>query len=176
MKKLELGIGPMSSEIIEAVFRYSHYHRQPLMLIPSKHQIDYKGGYVNKWTTKEFMQFVKEMREKYPYGQIKVCRDHCGPGFNGQQDVEDTHNSIRSDIENGFDLIHIDFCHFQGNREERFQASKEAIELCLNLNPRIELEIGTDENIGTNFSISNLQELKEEIDFFKGFLAARVTN
>ncbi len=77
MEKLQLGIGPMSSEITEAVFRYSHFHRRPLMLIPSKNQVDASGGYVNNWTTKQFMEYVNKMRETYPNSQVKVCRDHC---------------------------------------------------------------------------------------------------
>ena len=169
MQQLELGIGPMSSEIIEAVFRYSHLRRRSLMLIPSKNQIDHNGGYVNNWTTKQFMDFIQKMRTMYPQCKVKICRDHCGPGFNGNFDLEDTFNSITSDVQHGFDLIHIDFCHFQGSREERFEASRKAVELCLQLNPNIELEIGTDENEGTKFSLVNLQELEEEIDFFKSF-------
>lgn len=169
IQQLELGIGPMSSEIIEAVFRYSNYHRRQLMLIPSKNQVDYNGGYVNNWTTTEFMGFVKDMRAKYPNSQVKICRDHCGPGFNGNHDLEDTYNSIKSDIDNEFDLIHLDFCHFKGSKEERFAESKKAVEFCLQLNPHIELEIGTDENEGINFSLANLHELKEEIDFFNSF-------
>lgn len=169
MQQLELGIGPMSSEIIEAVFRYSHLRRRALMLIPSKNQVDHNGGYVNNWTTKQFMDFIQKMRTMYPQSKVKICRDHCGPGFNGNFDLEDTFNSIKSDVQHGFDLIHIDFCHFQGSKEERFEASRKAVELCLQLNPNIELEIGTDENEGTKFSIVNLQELEEEIDFFKGF-------
>lgn len=169
MEKLQLGIGPMSSEIIEAVFRYSHYNRRELMLIPSKNQIDCKGGYVNHWTTKEFMDFVIEMKQKYPNSKIKVCRDHCGPGFNGIHDIQDVYKTIEDDIKNGFDLIHIDFCHFKGSKEERFEASKKAILRCLELNPNLLLEIGTDENEGINFGMVNLKEIEEEIDFFKSF-------
>lgn len=164
-----LGIGPMSSEIIEAVFRYSHYHRKELMIIPSKNQIDYNGGYVNKWTTKEFMDFVKEMREIYPNNKVKICRDHCGPGFNGNYDLKDTYKTIENDIENGFDLIHVDFCYFKGIKEEQFAESKKAIEHCLKLSPQILLEVGTDENIGTSYNLPNIGEIEKEVDFFKGF-------
>jgi hypothetical protein len=167
--KIQLGIGPMSSEVIEAVFRYSHYNRRELMLIPSKNQIDYNQGYVNNWDTEKFASFVREMKQKYPNSLVKVCRDHCGPGFNGIDNLEDTYKTIETDITNGFDLIHIDFCHFKGNREERLRASKKAVEYCLSLNPNIELEIGTDENEGTNFSVVTLTELEEEVDFFKDF-------
>ncbi len=165
----QLGIGPLSSEIIEAIFRYSHYFRKELMIIASKNQIDYNGGYVNNWTTKEFMGFIEEMRLKYPNSDIKICRDHCGPGFNGIFDLEDTYRTIKTDIENGFDLIHIDFCNFKGLEEEKLEESKKAIEYAQSLNPRILIEVGTDENVGTNFGMMNLEEIEREIDFFTSF-------
>ncbi len=165
----KLGIGPMSSEVIEAIFRSSHYLRKELMIIASKNQIDHNGGYVNNWTTKQFTEFIKEMKVKYPYSNVKICRDHCGPGFNGIYDLEDTYSTIKTDIENGFDLIHIDFCNFRGSKEEMFKESKKAIKYCMELNPKILFEIGTDENIGTNFGPINIEEIKNEINFFTLF-------
>lgn len=161
--------GPMSSEIIESIFRYSHYNRKELMIIASKNQIDYNRGYVNNWNTKEFMDFIKKMKETYLYSNVKICRDHCGPGFNGIYDLEDIYETIRTDILNGFDLIHVDFCNFKGSKEERFGESKKAIQYCYELNPRILIEVGTDENVGTNFGFINLQEIEREIDFFLQF-------
>lgn len=169
MINTRLAIGPMSSEVIEAIFRISHYKRKELMIIASKNQIDHSGGYVNNWTTKEFMDFIKKMKETYLYSNIKICRDHCGPGFNGNDDLLDTYKTIETDIANGFDLIHIDFCHFKGTKEERFEESKKAIQYCYELNPRILIEIGTDENAGINFGFINLQEIEKEIDFFLQF-------
>lgn len=164
-----LGIGPMSSEIIEAVFRFSNYHRKQLMLIASKNQIDYNGGYVNNWCTNEYADFIKQMQKIYPNSDVISCRDHCGPGFNGNYDITDTYKTIESDIKNGFDLIHIDFCHFRGDKDEKYEASKKAIERCLELKPDIYLEIGTDENFGANYSLPNLAEIESEIDYFKNF-------
>lgn len=165
----ELAIGPMSPEIVEAVFYYSNFFRTPLMLIASKNQIDYKGGYVNSWTTKEYMRFVKEMRKMYPLAKVKICRDHCGPGFNGNYDLKDVYKTIDEDIDSGFDLIHIDFCKHKGSLEEKLLESKKAVLHCLKKNPKIELEIGTDENRGTNYSLPNLKEWEREIDFFQTF-------
>lgn len=162
-----LAIGPMSSETIEATFRYSNFYRKELMLISSKNQIDWNGGYVNGWTTKEYMDFVKEMRKRYPQAKVAICRDHCGPGFNGNHDIKDVYKTIDSDIKEGFDLIHIDFCHFKGTKDEQFAASKKAIELCLKLNPKIRIEVGTDENAGINYGLPNIEELEREIDFFQ---------
>lgn len=169
MIQAQLAIGPMSSEIIEAIFRYSNYMRTPLMLIASKNQIDHAGGYVNNWTTKQYMEFIRSMRALYPQSNVVVCRDHCGPGFNGNLDLEDTYKTIRTDIENGFDLIHIDFCHLKGDRDYVLGEARKAVEYCLSLNPKIMLEIGTDENMGTNYGVMNLKEVEHEIDFFSQF-------
>jgi fructose/tagatose bisphosphate aldolase len=169
MINASLAIGPMSSEVIEAIFRFSNYNRKELMIIASKNQIDYNGGYVNNWKTREFMDFIKEMRQRYPQSSVKICRDHCGPGFNGIYELEDSYRTIEADIHNGFDLIHIDFCHFRGLKEEQFEETKKAIEYCYSLNPRIMIEVGTDENAGTNFGIMNLEEIERELDFFTRF-------
>ena len=167
--KAGLGVGPMSSETIEAVFRHSHFLRSQVMLIASKNQIDAKGGYVNNWTTKEYMNEIKALRKRYPQSDVKICRDHCGPGFNGIHDLDDSYRTIEDDIKNGFDLIHIDFCHFKGSNKERLAETKRAIQFCLKKNPKILLEIGTDENEGTNYTVANIGELEREIDFFQGF-------
>ena len=115
------------------------------------------------------MDFVKQMKERYPNSDVVICRDHCGPGFNGNHDLQDTYRTIKEDVENGFDLIHIDFCHYQGSREERLAESKKAIEYTLSLNPDILLEIGTDENVGTQHERRDLGRLERDIDFFKTF-------
>lgn len=164
-----LAIGPMSTETIEATFRYSNFHRKELMLISSKNQIDWNKGYVNGWSTKEYMEFVKEMRKRYPQAKVAICRDHCGPGFNGNDDIKDVYKTIDADIQSGFDLIHIDFCHFKGTKEEQFKASKKAIEYCKKLNKNIRIEVGTDENAGINYGLPNIEELEREIDFFTSF-------
>jgi len=159
----------MSSEIIEAVFRYSHYYRKDLMLVASKNQIDWDGGYVNGWTTEDYMKYVNQLSKQYYNAKVYICRDHCGPGFNGDYDLEDTYKTIEQDIGNGFDLIHVDFCNCQGNKEKRLEESKKAVEYCIKLNPNINLEVGTDENEGLSYSLPNIKEIENEIGFFKKF-------
>ena len=163
------GIGPMSTETIEAVYRYSHFHRKQIMLIASKNQIDHSGGYVNSWTTKEYCSALHEQRNKYKYSQVINCRDHCGPGFNGNFDVKDTFDTIKADLENDFDLIHIDYCHYKGSNENRLKESKKAIEFCKSLNENILIEIGTDENLGDKFALNSLDDIENEIDYFSTF-------
>ena len=158
---VKLAIGPLSPEIIEAAFRCTH----PIMLIASKNQIDHSRGYVNNWTTDDYCDYLRNMRAAYPNHQVKVCRDHCGPGFNGNYDLQDSYETIANDINNGFDLIHIDLCHH--DEASRLHHSQQLIEYALSLNPKIGIEIGTDENTGD--PTCHPDELEKEVQFFTSF-------
>lgn len=164
---ISFGFGPMSSESIEAVFRFSQNFNKKLMLIASKNQIDYNRGYVNNWNTAEYVKFTKSLMHRYPNAQVMLCRDHCGPGFNGNNDLVDSYKTIETDIDCGFDMMHIDFCHHKS--EEKLILMKQAIEFCKKLSPAIELEIGTDENLGSLYDEQYLKTIKEEIDYFLDF-------
>lgn len=157
-----ISFGPMSSEIIEAVFRYSHINHVPTALIASKNQIDYDQGYVNNWSTQQYMNFIYEMRRKYQDSNVIICRDHCGPGFNGIDDVSDVFKTISNDIRSGFDLIHIDFCHYPGARQASLEKAAVAIKFAQKLNPNIRFEVGTDE---INQPLS-LGQLRRDLEFF----------
>ncbi|PWB39041.1 MAG: hypothetical protein C3F02_00270 [Parcubacteria group bacterium] len=168
MKNLisQLGIGPMSSEIIEAVFRCSQQELKPLMLIASKNQIDWDRGYVNTWNTEEYMVYIRQLREKYPQAKVYICRDHCGPGFKNN-DLADVYQTIDSDITNGFDLIHVDFCHWPGNHSQILVESKKAIEYIHKKNSEMMIEIGTDENTGQ--LSKDISDIEADMDFFSQF-------
>ncbi len=161
----KIGIGPMSSDIIEAVFRYSENNNIPLMLIASKSQIDWDGGYVNNWTTKEYSEYINELKKQYPKARVYICRDHCGPGFK-KYDIDDVYKTIDSDIENGFDFIHIDFCHFKGSHVEMLEESRRAIEYIRNKDKNILIEVGTDENTGAQFNDAEIDRIEQDMKFF----------
>lgn len=163
----KIGIGPMSTEIIEAVFRYSEQNTVPLMLIASKGQIDWDGGYVNKWNTKQYMDYVGLMRKQYPKAAVYICRDHCGPGFKNN-DLKDVYATIDHDIKNGFDFMHIDFCYFQGDRKQMLSESERAINYIRKFNPNILIEVGTDENTGAKLDDADIARIEEDMKFFTG--------
>lgn len=166
----KIGIGPMSSEVIEAVYKYSSINNKELMLIASKNQIDHNGGYVNNWNTKEYSNYLKSMQMKYTNAKIKICRDHCGPGFNGKQNINDVYKTIDSDIENNFDLIHVDFSKAKKNYKQILKLSKEAILYIKKIKPEVEIEIGTDENFAQKLSSINIKEFLNEMDYFLEFM------
>ncbi|MEX1112064.1 MAG: hypothetical protein WEC84_01260 [Candidatus Andersenbacteria bacterium] len=160
-----LGIGPMSREIIEAVYSYSHTRNTPLMLIASKNQIDYDRGYVFK--TSDYRQYLDQMKRQYSGANVYICRDHCGPGHNSVFELEDTYKTIEADIANGFDLIHVDFCFHSGPHKEILDQSKKAIQFIHSQAPRTMIEVGTDENTATN--IEDTLRAEASMKYFTSF-------
>lgn len=158
--KFYLGIGPMSQDIVDAVKEYIPSENVQLMFICSENQINKDGGYTG-FTTNSFSKYI---------GSSKVwkCRDHCGPGFyyKTKQECFDT---IRDDIENKFDLIHIDACWLDNN--EKLKYILDAIELALSIKEDIKIEIGTETNTVKNKLTPNilniyLQEILKLINPF----------
>ena len=151
----KLGLGPMSFRINDILARYAKEYQRPLMFIASRNQVDATSGYV--MTTAELANQINPLRSKY----LMLCRDHCGPYFldaekslSARQAVEATKKTIAGDIENGFDLIHID----TSRCEQPYQIADELFSFCLLLNPKIRFEFGTEENVGVAAGIKKYQE------------------
>lgn len=150
MLKSKLACGPMSQEIIEAIFKYSHRFNKQLMLIASLNQVNSQSGYV--FTTPKYVEYINKMRHKYPQANVLICRDHCGPKFNETiNTLQKIKENIHCDLKCGFDMIHIDMCHevsWSRGFNEKLQHTKNLMQFALNIKPDIMFEIGTDENTG----------------------------
>ena len=83
-------IGPVSKNTIDTVIQYSLEYNNEFVFIPSRRQIEYNGGYVNGFTTKDFTEYVKSKNNK-----ILIERDHGGPG-QGKID-DDGFESLKED-------------------------------------------------------------------------------
>ena len=115
------------------------------MIIASRNQVDAESGYV--MTTPQ----IREQLTSLPTDYIWMCRDHCGPYFLDAEKnlslhdaVEATKKTIAYDIEQGFNLIHIDTSRV----EDTYGIAEELFKFCLDLNPNIQFEFGTEENVG----------------------------
>ena len=112
-----LGVGPMSKNCVDASIELADQYKAPLMLIASRRQIDseqFGGGYVENWTTQQFADYVLD---KDVNKNIILARDHGGPWQNEQEKDENLNleeamksskESYRSDIDAGFNILHID--------------------------------------------------------------------
>jgi len=159
----KLGFGPMSREVINTLCDYSHDKQYPLMLIASRNQIDAESGYV--MTTPQLREQLKTNNTDY----LLVCRDHCGPYFLDVEKslplrdaVDATKKTIAYDIEQGFDLIHIDTSRV----DDTYGIAEELIKFCLDLNPNIRFEFGTEENVGV---AAGAIKYKNDVAFAKNF-------
>jgi fructose/tagatose bisphosphate aldolase len=133
-------IGPMSKNIVDAVCEFSKESDVPLALIPSRRQIEYDGGYVNKWTTAEFGAYVKSKTDK-----VILQRDHGGV-LQGKS-PDDGIESLIEDCKSNFDLIHIDPWKKFKSVDTASEETSKNIKLCLALNPDLKFEIGTESAI-----------------------------
>ena len=106
-----VGIGPMSLNSINAIVDLAKYSKVPLMLIPSRRQIDRNEGYVSNFNTIKFSKYLKNKKN------IILCRDHGGPwqnnfeienNLNINKAMQSAKKSFESDIDSGFKIIHVD--------------------------------------------------------------------
>ena len=172
-----LGAGPMSRTVIDEVIRIANKIKKPIALIPSRRQIECEqlgGGYVENWTTEEFASYV----QRYDIGGFVVLsRDHCGPfqitPKNSDENTPDLLTemnqvkvSLQSDIESGFEIIHIDpsLALKHGYTQDKIrEIALELITFCESVKPNyLTYEIGTEEQEHLSKSIAQSQfELNE---------------
>jgi hypothetical protein len=165
MKNYKLGVGPMSREIIECINEYGDINTNRLMVVASRNQVDYTGGYVctpNDLTNAIFNP------------NILVCRDHCGPyfkdtdkGLSLEDAMVECKKTIDADIFAGFDLIHIDVSRIA---ENQLVYAKELIDYTLSLSPNIMLEFGSENNTGKDLTDS-LSHIEEQLAFIDQYSA-----
>lgn len=159
-RKTFLGAGPMSPVSVQAVCTLANKYKMPVALIPSRRQVEAAslgGGYVNRWSTEEFVSFVRKL-DKGNF--VKLSRDHSGPWqykqeyANGEkltysQAMSEVKESLSTDLKLGFDLIHIDPSLGLNFDRTQLQVEEDIIELLDFCASRMispcEFEIGADE-------------------------------
>jgi hypothetical protein len=141
----------MSKNIVDSVIELCNSENLQLGFIPSRRQVEYSGGYVNRWDTKNFISYVNSRTDN-----VVLQRDHGG---RGQGDLKrNDYFSFASDAYCGFDLIHIDPWKEYLDIDEVVKETAENIRLCNRINPECCYEVGTEEAIH--------KYSHEELDYF----------
>ena len=196
MKKEErasmLGIGPMSKTLIKASILLAKEKDFPLIFIASRNQVDSKelgGGYVCNWDQKAFSNAIKEIANEAGFdGLYYLCRDHGGPWqrdkerkdhLSEEEAMKLGKQSYIADLENGFDLLHIDPTkdpYVVGKVIDVNVVLRRTVELIEYVEkeriarklPEISYEVGTEETNGGLTSVKSyeffIQELLKELD------------
>jgi D-tagatose-1,6-bisphosphate aldolase subunit GatZ/KbaZ len=187
-----IGIGPMSHTLIKASMLLAKEKDFPLMFIASRNQVDADelgGGYVCNWDQKRFAEAIAQVAKENNFdGLYYLCRDHGGPWQRDnernahlpeKEAMELGKKSYKYDLENGFDLLHID------PTKDPYIVGK-VIDMNVNINRTIELietaenerkamglpsvsyEVGTEETNGGLTSSENyeafIKKLNEKLD------------
>ena len=152
MKYPKYYIGPMSKNIVDAIIEFCNETNNIIGLIPSRRQVEWNGGYVNNWTTKDFSNYSNNLLLK---------RDHAGPG-QGYTD-DDGYESLKHDCKH-LSMIHIDPWKKYPKYKDGLFWTIEMIEYCYDINPSIEFEIGTEEAI-RRFEPEELNQLVKDLQF-----------
>lgn len=177
-----LCIGPMSENCVDAAIELANEYDIPLILTASRRQIDserFFGGYVNGWTTKTFANYVIDKDKK---GKIILARDHGGPWQNDieqkesmslRRAMESAKASFHSDIESGFQIIHIDpsiDIYGRPGIDEVLDRVYELYEFCWMQAQQkgldVVFEIGTEEQSGSTNTAEELDYTLSSIERF----------
>jgi len=154
-----LGAGPMSKLVIDSIIELANEYKKLIAIIPSRRQIecaDLGGGYVNSFSTEKFANYVRN-NDKGSF--VLLSRDHSGPWqlrnevdgrkISFTEAMDESKKSLYTDLEVGFDLIHIDTSlglNFGRNQEQVEKDLLELLEFCHSNNKNNALfEIGADE-------------------------------
>ena len=151
MKDIKFYIGPMSKNVVDAILEFIEETGNEIGFIPSRRQVEYNGGYVNNWTTKEFSEYVN--------GRVPIERDHGGPGQGYEYDdgVVSFHNDSKY-----LDIIHIDPWKAYPNFYEGVDKTIEHISKIHKSYPKVLFEVGTEEAI-RKFTSNDLHKLLRNI-------------
>lgn len=144
MNNIKYFICGMSTNIIDSIIEMES---NQIGLLATRRQIDYNGGYVNNWKTKNLYEYVRSK------SNITLQRDHAGANQGNVQD--DGYLSFLDDV-NYFDLIHIDPWKVFNSKLDGILETIKNIEFISKLNPKIKFEIGTEQDI-LKFTTSELE-------------------
>ena len=136
LKNVKFYIGPMSKNIVNTIIEFSIKEDYKIGLIPSRRQIDYKGGYVNNWTTNSFTKYLTRKN-------LIVERDHGGIG----QSDQDSNISFIHDATSDFDIIHVDPWYHLKDFQKSLDETVKNIKTINMINNDCLFEIGTEESI-----------------------------
>ena len=142
MKKTKLPrlyVGPMSKNIVDVTVDLG-LEGWNICLIPSRRQIEYNKGYVNNWTTSEFVHYVRSKTDR-----VLIQRDHAGPK-QGKTD-DNGLESLSDDCANRLDFIHLDPWKKYPDLDDAAKATKAMIDYCCHDDNESLFEVGTEEAI-----------------------------
>jgi len=188
-----LGICPMSEELIEIPVELARSYNFPLIFVVSRNQVSENpgGGYVMGLTPERFVAKIEEVEARQGLGTYCgdylrfVAVDHCGPWYREDEKslprseaAESVKATLRACLQAGYAALHID-CSFAPppsltmTETDIIDMTVELIAFAeeerkkLSLGP-VSYEVGTEETAGASVSVAHfrdsLQTLSQKLD------------
>lgn len=166
-----LGLGPMSVEVINSLNTFSKKHKKKIMLICSRNQIesDKLGrGYVNNFSTKNFSKYVKSKKNNL----LIMSRDHCGPfkrdnsKRNLKKEVDNCKVSLKDDIKNDFQILHIDTSECGS---AKYEVAAELIDYCNEIAKDLKKKIFFEFGCEDHGVLTSFKKFKKDAKFFSKY-------
>lgn len=175
----QLGICPMSEELIRAPIELALEYDFPVLFVASRNQVseDKGGGYVMGLTSESFVQKTVDVEnslrlngDSSPDYMRFVSVDHCGPWYkerekklSKEEAIESVKHTLIACLKAGYSGFHID-CSFKPpssvemNQEKMINLTADLIEFTerkrISLRKRaVSYEIGTEETAGKSVSV-----------------------
>jgi hypothetical protein len=123
----------------------------------TRRQIDYNDGYVNRWNTKSFYEYVKSKNSN-----ILLERDHGGP-LQGTV-IDNGLDSFKEDL-NYFDLIHLDPWKQARHISEGLALTTSTLLELYQQNPKVKYEVLTEAAI-KQFDHKDYKAILSNLRFF----------
>lgn len=166
-----LGLGPMSVEVINSIDAFSKKHKKKIMLICSRNQIESEKlgrGYVNNFSTKDFSKYIKRKKNNL----LIMSRDHCGPfkrdndKRNLKKEVDNCKVSLKDDIKNDFQILHIDTSEC-GNA--KYEVAAELIDYCNEIAKDFKKKIFFEFGCEDHGVLTSFKKFKKDAKFFSKY-------
>jgi hypothetical protein len=154
MKNPKIFIGPMSKNIVDSIIEYSNENNCHLGIIPSRRQIEHDGGYVNSWTTSDFVKYVRDRSKN-----ILIVRDHGGPeqGYLSDDGIDSFDVDCKM-----FDVVHVDVWKKFKDYQSGLDATVNFIKRGYSINADLLYEVGTEESIRP-FTVEEIDNLISDL-------------
>lgn len=160
MNNVKYFICPMSKNIVDSIIELES---DRIGITATRRQIDFDGGYVNNWTTKEFFNYTHNVN--LFANHMIYERDHGGPIQGVYPD--NGYESFNADA-TFFSLYHIDPWKLHKDLKEGIRQTILYMRFILQRNPLVHFEVSTEEDIRP-FSVN-------DIDFMLQVLKLNLTD
>ena len=171
--KTLLAIMASSKNVVDACINVTKLTKIPSQLVCTRRQVECDelgGGYVNNWTTEKFAEYVKSQGVEDRLILTRhggLWQRHAEAAFSPTKALNASVKSFLTDVEAGFDVLHVDALHSRKHIEKIVSA-------CEDLGKNVSYECGSMPAESFEDLVKFCSELTPKIKFVSGDTGTQV--